>query len=191
MKTCTIVDALVSELMYNEETPQLKNVHSKLSAHPRRCLDKEWKRLCDHVECMQEDIDAAASAMTTVAYRYGYKYSECDWWGENDNDVPSMGDDTSTNYLETYVQEFAELYRNSVVFMTRKGQRSQPGGRYQQLPPSGRTPKEERLAEERRIVCKRKRDEKVVLDQANKMRCEELRQSIARAESELVSLLEK
>lgn len=187
-----VADVVETELLSEYHVPRIDNIHRTLSAHCKlthdKRLGKEWSRLKRRVECMYEAIDDLNDAME-VASEYGYSWKRLGWY---EYDAPYVGDAKTTEYMSTFIQEFSELYVNSCVFMTRKGQRSQPVHHDSLNSLSGRTRVQERNAQSVKEMRKRQREEKVQKaqgeEEARKRRRGELESRIREAQAEISSM---
>ena len=187
-----VTDVVETELMSGDNTPHIDNIHRTLGAHckltHRERLRNEWTRLKRRVECMSEAIDDLNEAME-VASEYGFSWERLGWY---EYDAPYVGDAKTTEYMRPFIHEFSELYLTCCVFMTRKGQRSQPVHHDSLNHFSGRTRIQERNAQVTKEMRKRQRDEQLRKAQeeemARKRLREELESRIREAQAEMSAL---
>ena len=186
-----IATVVTDELMEPESgRPSLENIHRALGSRCKRSFDarliKEWSRIVHIVQRITVVVDGLLRAMD-AASDYGYAWEHKGWY---EDDSPYVGDDTTTKYMSPIVHEFAELFASSCVFMTRRGQRSQLVDHDELDAFTGRTHRQERIAQERAESRKRLRDQEqeTVREAQRKCRREELEAIVRDAQREIASL---
>lgn len=186
----TIEQTIRDELVYESE-PCLERLHRALGA---RCklgamssLAKEWKRMTEMVYRMACVIGTLNDAIENAS-EYGYSWP-CNgsntWFSDQE---PCLGDDTTDEYLNPFIGEFARIYTSSCVFMSRSGQRSQCVDHKELDVYTGRTYRQEREARDRRLARKRRREEEEAMEEERRLRRERLSAVIQEAKSELASM---